>query len=199
MRKVLLLLAFLPILCFGQDTIKVHDINHDGARIIRVSPANILNYNQFTFKTDEDGISFSIYPVVTKTIHNYGKKNQRSVYSIELSSISSSRIRIEKDARLLIKKGDNSVITLKSYVMQEDNIGSMFISDRKYNITSFFIITYAQLKELASGDVSKIRVEYTYSPKNVTFKNNKFSMFIQEALKRIQDAESVKDTFLEGF
>lgn len=197
MKKILLLLAMLPMMCFGQENnLKVVDMIVEGTRIIRVSPTGILDHRQFASNSVfGEGFVVTVAPVITKTFSSYGKSNQRISYDLQIPTASPKPISIAKNARILLKKEDGTNIMLRTISSDEDNISN----GDSYNILPIFGVTLAQLKEIADGGISKIRIEYTGAIKNVELKNNKLSAFVKQAIMKIEEAEKVKDAFLEGF
>lgn len=200
MKKILFFLAMLPMMCFGKDSIKVKDVIVQSMRMIKVSPSDILNYRQYTTRSIEsDGFGITISPSVSKIFYDYGKKTQEIEYTIDILTLSPRPISIAKGARLLLKKKDGNNIVLKSKADMEDVIGEDFIYGNTYHISCMFTVTLSQLNEIANGNISKIRIEYTTSYKDVVFNDNRLSNYIKEAINRITKAEKIKDNFLEGF
>lgn len=201
MKKILFLLAMLPMMCFGQDNLKVVDMIVEGTRIIRISPSDVFNFTHFTLRSVyKEGHSVTIYPVISKTFSAYGKSNQRITYDLQIKTVSPMPISIAKNARILLKKKDGSNIMLRTISNDEDHIGSRGnLYGDEYNIIAFFGVTLAQLKAIADGDISKMRIEYTGAIKNIESENNKFSTFVKQAIVKIEEAEKIKDAFLEGF
>lgn len=201
MKKILFLLVMLPMMCYGQDSLNVVDMIVEGARVIRVSPSEVLDHRQFTFSS-RFGESFRVtmYPIIIKTFSNYGKNNQSISYNLHIHSISPKPIFIAKNARILLKKKNGSNIILRTISRDEDEIGSIgALYSTDYDISAIFGVTIAQLNEIANSDITKMRIEYTGAVKNVDFDDNKFSAFIKDAIKRIEESEKIKDPFLEGF
>lgn len=196
MKKILFLLAMLPMMCFAQDNLKVVDMIVEGTRVIRVSPSEVLNHQQFTSNSVfGDGFAVTVYPIVTKTFSNYGKSNQRISHDLQIHTASPKPISIAKSARILFKKEDGTNIMLRTISSDEDDISN----GNSYNILPIFGVTLAQLKEIADGGISKMRIEYTGAVKNVELRNNRLSMFVKQAIMKIEEAEKIKDAFLEGF
>lgn len=200
MKKILFLLAMLPMMCYGQDNFEVKDIMTNGDRTIRISPSEVINYRLFTFRSlTEDGFNVSIYPIICKNIINYGKSNQRANYQLQIQTLSPRMIFIEKGARMLLKKYDGTNITLKAVSSDNDRIPVKFIYGDTYDILSIFQLSLAQLKDIADGDITKLRIEYTGAIKNFELDSNNFSAFAREAIKKIEEKEKIKDSFLEDF
>lgn len=200
MKKILVLLAMLPMMCYGQDNFEVKDIMTNGDRTIRISPSEVINYRLFTFRSlTEDGFNVSIYPIICKNIINYGKSNQRANYQLQIQTLSPRMIFIEKGARMLLKKYDGTNITLKTVSSDNDRIPVEFIYGDTYDILAIFQLSLAQLKDIADGDITKLRIEYTGAIKNFELDSNNFSAFAREAIKKIEEKEKIKDSFLEDF
>lgn len=183
--KILLLLSLLLGTISINAQVSVDKTEDDGSRLI-ISQ----NYNIYTGWTNAASAN------VAYVCYNDSTKSHFYFINLTLNEDLSSDL--DKGRKLLIKLGDESIITLTTdlpldiFSSTRNSFGDRLIHPQ-------YSIDEATLKKIINGNATKLRIETNLGYLDRVIKKNKFSEALKKGYENIQKALKVKNDIYSGF
>ena len=158
-------------------------------------------------KAEEDG---SRYIVTTDSrlgnLGDLGLKasvvNGKTDYFLNLTLTGNSVIEISKGRKLLLKLKNGEILMLENTadVKADDNKAIAGTTNSTfYYVSLSYKVSEADLKKIANGEVTKVRIDRNYGYRDVEIANNNFSSKVKTYFEDIQNAMKTKKTFTSDF
>lgn len=188
MKKLVILIVAIIGIAFPitAQEITVDKVEQDGTRFIFCSE---INPNKIFDK-------IKVFPFLSAS----QTKDGDVIYELMMRIPSSTPISMNKGAILLIKTGNDEVITLYNNSSCEDKIGTYIASlkSTNYNITATYTIKEEDLIKFYDG-IKKLRFETSLDVQDKEFKSDKIGHEIMKEYELIKASLSKQKNITDGF
>lgn len=183
---IIIIAVFSIVFSISAQEITVDKVEQDGTRFIFCSE---INPNKLLDK-------IKVFPFLSASQTKEGEV----IYELMVRIPSSTPISMSKGAILLLKTGNDEVITLYNNISCEDKIGTYITSLKcmNYNITPTYTIQEEDLMKFYDG-IKKIRFETSLDVQDKEFKSDKIGSAIIKEYELIKASLSKQRNITDGF
>jgi hypothetical protein len=195
LQKYMLLIALLVNSITGMAQVISYDKTRDGIRLVATEETVCRSM------TDRLVLAVSLVACVDE------EKND-TTYSLITHITGSTPLEVSKNAPMLIKLMDDTVIELKAELGDKEMVRDIIVVNNfvthSYDINPYFAVTPEQLKAIIKTGVKKIRIDVSPEMYDKEFKKDKVGSVLRmkwaalkETLKK--KGSTTGDSFRDGF